>query len=262
MSTYARELEVATQAARDAGAAILAVWNRDFSAVEKADGKGPLTEADLAANAILIDAITAAFPDDGILSEETKDTPERLGKRRCWILDPLDGTKEFTLKIPEFCVSVGFVVDGRPAVGALYNPATDELIAGEVGVGATLNGEPVRVSAKDSLAGSRLLVSRTEMKKGWFARWEGQLDLEPMGSVAWKFGLVAAGRAEASFTPQPRNEWDLCGGVACILAAGGHCTDGTGTPYAFNRADPLHIGVCGTNGALHDAVMGMMSPPA
>lgn len=261
MSTYARELEVATRAAREAGAAILAVWNRPFTSTEKSDGKGPLTEADLAANAILLRVIGEAFPNDGILSEETADTPERLTKRRCWILDPLDGTKEFTLKIPEFCVSVGFTVDGEPVVGALFNPATGELVAGEVGAGATLDGAPCRVSTHETLAGSRLLVSRTEMDKGWFKSWEGQVALEPMGSVAWKFALVAAGRAEASFTPQPRNEWDLCGGVACILAAGGQTSNGKGEAYVFNRPDPLHIGVCGTNGALHAAVMGMMTPP-
>ncbi|MEZ4322616.1 MAG: 3'(2'),5'-bisphosphate nucleotidase CysQ [Myxococcota bacterium] len=258
MSLYARELEVARDAARRAGRAIFEIWNRDFSATEKEDGKGPLTEADLAANTLLIDAISAAFPDDAILSEETVDTPERLENRRCWIIDPLDGTREFTLKIPEFCVSVGFVVDGRAVVGVLYNPATDELISGEVGVGTTLNGASASVTAHRDVEGGRFLVSRSEHKKGWFEKYESQADMVPMGSVAWKFGLVAVGRAEASFTPKPRNEWDLCGGVACILAAGGRATNGKGEDYTFNRPDPLHIGVCGTNGVIHDAVLQMM----
>ncbi|MCB9677043.1 MAG: 3'(2'),5'-bisphosphate nucleotidase CysQ [Alphaproteobacteria bacterium] len=258
MSTYARELEVAKTAARDAGRAILEVWSRDFDHVEKDGGKGPLTEADLAANQILIDTISAAFPGDAILSEETRDTPERLANRRCWIIDPLDGTREFTLKLPEFCVSVGFVVDGAAVVGVLYNPATDELIAGEVGVGTTLNGSPAQVSRHDAVRGGRFLVSRSESEKGWFDKYEGEADMKPMGSVAWKFGLVSVGRAEASFTPKPRNEWDLCGGVACILAAGGRATNGKGEDYRFNRPDPLHIGVCGTNGVIHDAVLQMM----
>jgi len=257
-STYARELEVAKAAALKAGQAILDVWSRDFKSVEKDGGKGPLTEADLAANDILIQAITAAFPDDAILSEETVDTPERLSNRRCWIIDPLDGTREFTLKIPEFCVSVGFVVDGEAVVGVLYNPATNELIAGEVGVGTTINGAGAAVTNHSDVQGGRFLVSRSEHKKGWFDDWNADADLVPMGSVAWKFGLVSVGRAEASFTPKPRNEWDLCGGVACILAAGGQATDGKGIPYRFNRPDPLHIGVCGTNGAIHDAILKMI----
>ena len=254
-STYAHELEVAKAAALRAGQAILDVWSRDFKTVEKDGGKGPLTEADLAANEILIQAITAAFPGDAILSEETVDTPERLDNRRCWIIDPLDGTREFTLKIPEFCVSVGFVVDGEAVVGVLYNPATKELIAGEVGVGTTINDTSAAVTTHAEVQGGRFLVSRSEHKKGWFDHWEEEADLIPMGSVAWKFGLVSVGRAEASFTPKPRNEWDLCGGVACILAAGGQATDGKGIPYRFNRPDPLHIGVCGTNGVIHEAIL-------
>ena len=259
MSTpYAREAQVATAAARKAGAAVLAIWNTDFSTVEKDDGKGPLTEADLAANTILIETIQEAFPGDAILSEETADTPERLSNARCWIIDPIDGTREFTMKIPEFCVSVGFVVDGRAVVGALFNPATGDMIVGEVGVGTTFNGEPAKVSAHGAVEGGRFLVSRSEHKKGWFTQWEDDADMVPMGSVAWKFGLVSVGKAEASFTPKPRNEWDLCAGVACIVAAGGRATNGKGEDYTFNRPDPLHIGVCGTNGAIHGAVLQMM----
>lgn len=259
MSRFNDERKVAETAARAAGAAILAVWQRDFEVEEKADGKGPLTEADLAANQILIDHIEAAFPGDAILSEETADTPERLSNARCWIIDPLDGTREFTLKIPEFCVSVGFVVDGEAVVGALFNPATGELISGEVGVGTTIDGTPATVSTHGQLEGGRFLVSRSEHKKGWFAEYEERADMVPMGSVAWKFALVAVGRAEATFTPKPRNEWDLCGGVAVVLAAGGKACDGKGLPYRFNCPDPLKIGVCGNNGAIQDAVMAMMA---
>jgi myo-inositol-1(or 4)-monophosphatase len=252
------ELDVAVKAARIAGEAIRAVYQRENLAVQqKAGDKGPLTEADLRSNELLIAAISAAFPEDGILSEETADTPERLGKRRCWIIDPLDGTREFTLGLPEFCVSIGFVVDEVAVAGVLYNPITDELVAGEVGAGTTLNGAPVRVSSHAALAGARLVVSRNETEKGGFSGYDG-VSLVPMGSVAWKFALVAAGRAEATFTPKPRNEWDLCGGVACVVAAGGRATDGSGADYRFNQKDPLKIGVCGTNGALHAAVLGLM----
>lgn len=254
-----RELAVAIEAARTAGVAVGEIWRKqDFTVTEKSGDKGPLTEADLAANEILQDILLTAFPGDGLLSEETKDTPDRLSKRRCWIIDPVDGTREFTLGLPEFCVSVGFVVDGEAKVGALFNPATGQLIAGAVGEGVELDGVPVRVSDHAVLEGARFVVSRSEQKKGWFAPWEGRIALQPVGSVAWKFALVAAGRAEASFTPQPRNEWDLCGGAACILAAGGRATDGSGATFRFNRPDPLHIGVCGTNGRMHDQVMAMM----
>jgi len=256
---YERELQIAVDAATQAGAAIAEIYDRnDTSHTEKADDKGPLTEADLRSNAILEATLRGAFPDDGWLSEETKDTPERLTRRRCWIIDPLDGTREFTLHMPEFVVSIGFVVDGEIRAGVLYNPATRELFTGLVGAEATADGRPCRVSEHADFAGARFLVSRSEYKKGWFDKYKDQVALTPMGSVAYKFGLVAAGKAEASFTPEPRNEWDLAGGVACVLAAGGRCTDGSAATYRFNRPDPLHIGVCGTNGHLHTQVLGLM----
>lgn len=254
-----KELEVAVEAARKAGAAVAEIYRRPHVAsVEKANDKGPLTEADLASNAILIDMLQAAFPHDGILSEETKDSPDRLGRPRCWVIDPIDGTREFTEKVPQFVVSVGLAIEGRPAVGVLFNPATDELFTGVVGQGATYNGKPCRVTSTASLDGARLLVSSSENKKGWFDHLKDQCTLEPMGSVAYKFGLVAAGLADATFTPKPRNEWDLLGGTACIVAAGGRATNGAGADYTFNRPDPLHHGVCGSNGALHDACLALI----
>lgn len=252
------ELSVAIDAARRAGAAIRDIYKREnLAVVHKADDKGPLTEADLASDRIIADAIRAAFPADPILSEETVDSPARLASRRCWIVDPLDGTREFTMGMPEFCVSIGFVVDEKPLIGVLYNPITDEMVAAEIGRGTTHNGAPVSVSKHATIAGARLLVSRNEMEKGWFDAWKDQATMTPMGSVAWKLALVACGRAEATFTPKPRNEWDLCGGVAAVLAAGGRTSDGAGEDYRFNQPDPLKIGVFGTNGALHDAVLAM-----
>ena len=255
-----KELEVAIAAARAAGAAIREIMEGDaWEAVEKADGKGPVTEADLASNDILIRIISEAFPDDAILSEETADDGKRLGQSRCWIIDPLDGTREFTLRIPEYCVSVGFVVDNVAVVGALYNPATGELIAGGQGLGVRFEGESVSVSEHAALEGARFLVSRSEHKKGWFDAYKSTVNLQPMGSVAWKFGLVAAGRAEATFTPKPRNAWDLCAGVACIESAGGRCSNKHGARYRFNVDNPLKDGVCGSNGEVHDAVLELMT---
>lgn len=254
-----KELEVAVSAAQEAAAIIKGIQeSKSWTTEQKADGKGPLTEADLASNDLLIKRISAAFPDDAILSEETVDDPARVNNDRCWIIDPLDGTREFTLGIPEFCVSVGFVYKGEAVVGVLCNPATGETIMGAKGIGVKINNTGATVTSHEQISGARFLVSRSEHKKGWFDQWKDDAKLQPMGSVAWKLGLVAVGQAEATFTPKPRNEWDLCAGVACINAAGGHATNGAGTPYRFNCHDPLKIGVCGTNGVIHKAVLGMM----
>ncbi len=250
-------LQIGIDAAREAGAAIRGYYKDQYTVRDKGEDN-PLTDADLAANHILESRLRERFPEYGWLSEESVDDPVRLGRDWAWIVDPLDGTKEFTLGIPEFVVSIGLVYRGEARLGVLYNPIKEELFAGFVGGGATLNGAPVVVSAHRELQGARVVCSRTEMKKGMFDRFAGQLTPVPVGSVAYKFGLVAAGQAEATFTPQPRNEWDICGGVALVEAAGGRCTNGAGEPYRFNRRDPLHIGVCATNGHIHDAVLGIM----
>ncbi len=253
-----RALEIAIDAAREAGAAIRGYYQDAYTVKDKGQDN-PLTDADLASDAILADRLRTAFPDDGWLSEESVDEPIRLEKRAVWIVDPLDGTKEFTLGIPEFVVSIGLVVEGQPVLGVLYNPIKDELFAGQVGRGATFNGVPCRVSTHAALDGARIVCSRTEMKKGMFDPWKERISLLPVGSVAYKFGQVGAGFAEATFTPQPRNEWDIAGGVAFVIAAGGRASNRHGTPYVFNRANPLVDGVCATNGAVQDAILGLMA---
>lgn len=250
-------LRIAIEAAREAGGAIRGYYKDSYTVKDKGQDN-PVTDADLASNAILEARLRGARPAFGWLSEESVDDPARLDCEWAWIVDPLDGTKEFTLGIPEFVISIGLAQDGAAQLGVLYNPITDELFAGFVGGGATLNGKPCRVSSHLTLEGARVVCSRTELKKGVFDRWSGQLTPQAVGSVAYKFGRVAAGQAEATFTPQPRNEWDLCGGVALVLAAGGRCTNGAGEPYTFNRRNPLHQGVAATNGHLHPAILGLI----
>lgn len=253
--------DLAVEAAKEAGAAIRGFYQDEYTIRDKGEDN-PLTDADLAANDILEKRLRTAFPSAGWLSEESVDDPERLECTDCWIVDPLDGTREFTLGIPEFCVSVAFVRNQEAVVGVLYNPIKDELFSGIVGVGAWLNGEPVRVTAHTGLTGARVVCSRSEAKKGWFDPWKDQLDLNPVGSVAYKFGLVAAGQAESTFTPRPRNAWDVAGGVAILHAAGGRASDRHGKAYVFNTPTPLKDGVCGTNDHIHDAVLEIMAVQA
>lgn len=253
-----KTLAIAVAAAKDAGAAVRGYY-KDVYTVKEKGVDNPLTDADLASNAILDDRLRRAFPEHGWLSEESVDDPARLGREFAWIVDPLDGTKEFTLGIPEFVVSIGLVRDGLAVLGVLYNPIADELWAGFVGGGCTLNGAPCRASAHPALDGARIVCSRTEMKKGMFDRWTDRIALQPLGSVAYKFGRVAAGVAEATFTPQPRNEWDICAGVALVEAAGGRATDRHGRPYVFNQPKTLVDGVCATNGRIHGEILALMA---
>jgi myo-inositol-1(or 4)-monophosphatase len=251
-------LGLAREAAIEAGAAIRGFYKDEYTVRDKGEDN-PVTDADLAADKILETRLRGAFPDYGWLSEETADTPARLEKSHVWIIDPLDGTREFTMGIPEFVVSVGLVIDGRAVLGVLYNPIKEQLFTGAQGLGAHLNGKPIKVTDHTALQGSTVVCSRTEMKKGWFDEFSDVLTPVPVGSVAYKFGLVAAGEAESTFTPRPRSEWDICGGVAIVEAAGGRCTDKTGADYVFNRPKPLVDGVAVSNGHVHDAILEIMN---
>jgi myo-inositol-1(or 4)-monophosphatase len=251
-------LTVAIEAAQAAGQAIRDLYGRSSPIGQKGEA-GPVTEADLASNARIQAILTQAFPDDGWLSEETADSPARLQKSRVWIIDPLDGTWEFTTGVPEFVVSIALSIEGTAALGVLYNPITEELFAGLRGEGAWLNQTPMHVSNATELTSSSFCVSRTEIGKGLLRGYEGRLDLRPMGSVAYKCGLVAAGRYEGVFTYNPRNEWDICAGVAIIEAAGGRVTDHHGQPHRFNQLDPLKKPIVGTNTRVHAALLDVLN---
>lgn len=251
-------LRIARDAARAAGQAIRELYGRTTQVGDKGEA-GPVTEADLASNACIQAVLSHAFPEDGWLSEETADHADRLEHARLWIIDPLDGTREFIAGVPEFVVSIGLAIEGEAVLGVLYNPITEEMFAGIRGEGAWLNGAAIRVSSKIDLAASTFCVSRTEMARGLLRGVEGRLRLQPKGSVAYKCGLVAAGRGEGVFTHNPRHEWDLCAGVAIVQAAGGRATDRQGHSYRFNQPHPLLEPIVATNGHLHDAVLAILS---
>src|SRR3984885_14202894 len=182
-------------------------------------GHDPVTEADRAVDAILRKTLLRAA--EGWLSEETVDDFTRLDKQRVWVVDPLDGTREFVAGIPEFCVSIAMVENGIPIAGGICNPATNETFVGSLESGVTYNGRPVKSSQRAKLHGASVLASRSEMKRGEWDAFKGtELNVKAMGSVAYKLALVAAGLADVTFTLTPKNEWDVAAGAALVTAAG------------------------------------------
>jgi myo-inositol-1(or 4)-monophosphatase len=198
----------------------------------------PVTAADLAIDTALRGTLPRAG--EGWLSEETVDDLTRLAARRVWIVDPLDGTREFIEGIPEWSVSVGLVEDGVPVAGGILNPATDELVLGAIGHGVTLNGVAVEPAEQPrSLHRARVLASRSEVGRGEWERYrDAGFEVVPCGSVAYKLGQVAAGLADATWTLVPKNEWDVAGGAALIRAAGLHLSLADGSARTFNSSDP------------------------
>ena len=244
-----RELEVAVEAARASGRIVAKYYKGEYQVHEKAPDN-PLTVADTEADAEIKRICLGAFPDDGWLSEETRDSPARLKKERVWIVDPLDGTKEFTQHIPEFCVCVAFVVDGVVQIGVSYNPATDMLFAARRGFGTTLGGEPVRCTELTELSRASVLASRSEDKRGEWDAYKNHMNVKLTGSVAYKFALIAAGEADATFSLTPKNEWDICAGTMLVEEAGGVVTDRYGRPLTFNNKDTLLPGLIAAGSGL------------
>ncbi len=244
-----KELEVAIKAAREGGAIVRKYYKGDYEVEEKAPDN-PLTVADTEADEAIKRTCLEAFPTDGWLSEETRDSPARRSKSRVWIVDPLDGTKEFIDQIPEFCVCVALVVDGVVQVGVSYNPVEDLLFAAARGRGTMLNGEQVRCTAQTTLAEAEILASRSESKRGEWADYKALMRVKPTGSVAYKFALVAAGRADATFSLTPKNEWDICAGTMLVEEAGGVVTDRYGKPLTFNNEKTLLPGLIAAGAGL------------
>ena len=213
----------------------------------------PVTEADEAVDEALRSRLPQ--PGEGWLSEETVDDPSRVDCVRTWIVDPLDGTKEFVQGIPEWCVSVGLIEGDQPVAGGILVPARGLMILGSLDTGVTVNGERARVRELNSLDGITVLASRSEVKRGQWKRFSAApFAVEPMGSVACKMGLVAAGLADATWTLVPKNEWDVAGGTALVRAAGGVVWRPDGEPLKFNQPKTLLPGLLATPAGLEQPV--------
>lgn len=226
----------------DAAASILKRYTAGEVEVQRKAGGDPVTAADLEIDQALRSILPG--PGDGILTEEAADDGGRLNASRVWIVDPLDGTKEFISGIPEWCVSIGLVEDGVPVAGGIFNPAAGHLVLGSDQTGVTLNGKPARVSPAASLCGARVLASRSEVRRGKWHRFEDrEFSIVPTGSVAYKMALVAVGLAEATWTLVPKNEWDVAAGAALVLAGGGEVRTLDWSLPRFNRKDPLMDGL-------------------
>jgi myo-inositol-1(or 4)-monophosphatase len=236
---YELELETALAAAREAGAILLRHWTDDLRHWEKSDDN-PVTRADLEADQAIGARLRAALPGDAVLSEETVADPLRLRARRVWIVDPMDGTKEFIGKIPEFGVSIALVEDGEPVVGVIHNPAAATTVWATRGGGTFRDGVRVRVSSVARLADAVVIASRTEIKRDQFAPYAGWFrELRPVGSIAWKLACIASGEGDLNVSVAPKNEWDVCAGDLLVREAGGVYVAFDGSRRRYNQQKTL-----------------------
>lgn len=237
--SYQRELQVALDAAHQAGDILLRHYRGDTRSWEKSEDN-PVTLADLEADRAIAAVLRAAFPDDGLLSEEALSDPSRVEKHRVWIVDPMDGTKEFTKEIPEFAVSIALVENGEPMMGVVRNPAADVTVWASKGDGAFRDGERARVSSIDRLEDAVMIASRTEISREKFKDHEGWFrEIRPVGSIAWKLACIACGEGDLNISLAPKNEWDVCAGDVLVREAGGIYIAFDGSNRLYNQADPL-----------------------
>jgi len=195
-------------------------------------------------------------PGEGWLSEEDRDDKVRLGRKIVWVVDPLDGTREFVDGVPEWCISIGLVVDGLSVAGGISNPATDEVFLGSLDCGVTYNGQLACTSTRSHLDSAVVLASRQEYKRGEWAQFEGKgFSVRKTGSVAYKLALVSAGLADATWTLSPKHEWDVAAGVALVNSAGGTVACTRNAKLQFNQSATLLPGLIASGGGIWSQVL-------
>lgn len=245
------DLPLLTEAAREAGRIALSFWRKKPRVWDKELNLGPVTEADIAVDSMLRERLLGARPDHGWLSEETPDTDERLGTRRTFIVDPIDGTRAFVEGSPTFAHSVALAEGGRVVAGVVYLPEPDLLYAAEEGRGATLNGRTLCASGCRNAEAAKILAARNNFDgRHWTG---GGLPSERhfRASLAYRMCLVAEGRFDAMLTLRDSWEWDIAAGDLILREAGAQVSDRHGEPLCFNNAVPRRPGVIAAGPELH-----------
>ncbi len=266
-SPYAAELSAAVALAREAGELALRARQEPFDIEHKAD-RSLVTGIDRALNALLVERLRARFPGDAVLGEESADDPGRLTARRLWLVDPIDGTANYALGIGEFTVVIGLAEAGLPVLGVVHEPVGQETFCAAAGGPALVERPgrppaPIRVSEQAELAGARLVRSRSR-RPGASEQYLATLGVLPpvrVGSLGLRICRVAAGEYDFTYSNDFRGgEWDLCGPLAVLAAAGGRAGDLEGRPIRFNRRPGERpAGFVASNDRLHHAVLAALA---
>ena len=268
VKSYERELSVAKAAAREAGAIIMRHYGLPTIDVNTKPDKSPVTAADVEANNAIIAALSAAFPDDAILTEETPDDRSRLAKPRVWIIDPLDGTRDFVARTGDFCVHIGLAVAAEAVVGVVYQPVADSLAYAVKGGGAfeERGGETRKLHASTLSAPGqiRIGVSRLNLDEGLgkCLAAAGMSDRAVRMGASVKHIALARGELDAVLNLSPsEQEWDTCAPEVIMREAGCTVTNGDGVPFRYNQPDLFRPrGSAASNGHCHSLVLRVMAP--
>lgn len=262
--TLGAELARAIELARLAGDLVKGLQGGELG-VELKDGDEPVSIADRRASELIVAGLAASFPDDPVISEELPPAPGAFGAPRLWLVDPIDGTKDFIRREDGYAVMIGLVCGGRPAVGVVHQPAHDRTFyATPDGAWLAAGGQvsPLAVSEVAAAGDARLVASKSHRSSD-IDRVKQQLgigDEQNVGSVGVKLCMIAAGARELYVNPQAKTKaWDTCAPEAILARAGGRLTDLLGAPIAYH-GDLLHRrGLIASNGRIHDEVVQKLS---
>lgn len=254
-ATIERDLSFAIDAARQAGERVLGLRK-----LEKWEGKTMADIGDQAADGLLQGLFQGRYPDDGILSEETVDTPDRLNKERAWILDPLDGTKEYSQGREDWAVHVALTLGGRCALGAVALPSLGEVLWGVAlegkQRGGSTNGAALVRGDSEPAAKPKVVVSRSHTPP-WvetFAQ-EFDADLLPCGSAGFKASRLLTGEADVYVHKIGLKEWDTCAPETVARALGWHVCKLRGEEHVYNQRDPKNHEYVMCRPAIKDRVL-------
>ena len=241
-------LEAVSRIAAEAGRIAAARCGDGFRRWEKAPGQ-PVCDIDLEVDQFLRGELEALDPEAGWFSEETIDVPERVDRNRLWVVDPIDGTRDYLRQRSGWCVSVALVENGAPVIGVLDAPARAEHWTAETGKGAWCNGKPLRVSGRTSLSGARVPADH-------LTGVDGDLVLvKKPNSIALRIALVAAGEADLVATLRWGFEWDIAAAALIAAEAGAIVTGALGQPLEFNTISGEAFGVLVATPAIHVAAV-------
>ena len=269
--SYKPELRLAVELAREAGTAVLDLYEGPLDIEQKydLDRREPVTQADRLANDLIVQAIRREFPDDGILAEESVDTDRRLRKSRVWMIDPLDGTNGFIDGNGDFAVQIGLAQDGDCVLGVVFQPLTGVLYRAVRGQGTWIerrNQEPVQASVSDQTEFSLMCLAASRSHRSprmdRIVKAFGVKQEIRRGSVGIKVGLIVERRCDLYIHLSPRTkQWDTCAPQVILREAGGSFTDLFGQSIRYNSPELQHLnGLVATNGAAHVQVIQALAP--
>jgi len=250
------DLLLISDAVLKAGQIALDGFNASWIDVWDKEKGHPVTATDIAVNNYLLETLMTARPDYGWLSEETKDDKSRHSKNRSFVVDPIDGTRAFIDRSPNFAVSVAIIENGQPIAAALFNPLKNEFYQALKGQQATLNDTPIRVSACQDITGCHMVgYPRKFRRTGW-----PEMNVTIANSMAYRICMVASGHADATIAFTPKSDWDLAAAALILEQAGGKITDLIGRPLRFDKNDTSNLGVICAGPALMPLLETQMKP--